>query len=120
MFSLVRYLVICNLTTETDAETGDKIKSVIDGKICICNKDLVGLQVQQLAQSQNMIFNNSLEIDRMFYNEQKYCYCDNQLYEIKGVGKGSKPHLMKLNVVKNDDAYIKQVIEEWIKNANIQ
>ena len=46
MFSLVRYLVICNLTTETNAETGDKIKSVIDGKICICNKDLVGLQVQ--------------------------------------------------------------------------
>ena len=118
MFSLVRYLVICNLTTETDAETGDKIKSVIDGKICICNKDLVGLQVQQLAQSQNMIFNNSLEIDRMYYNEQKYCYCNNQLYKIKGVSKGSKPHLMKLNVVKNEDDEIKQVIEEWI-NANI-
>lgn len=118
MFSLVRYLVICNLTTETDAETGDKIKSAIDGKICICNKDLVGLQVQQLAQSQNMIFNNSLEIDRMYYNEQKYCYCDNQLYEIKGISKGSKPYLMKLNVVKNDDAEIKKVIEEWT-NANI-
>lgn len=118
MFSLVRYLVICNLTTETDAETGDKIKSVIDGKIYICNKDLVGLQVQQLAQSQNMIFNNSLEIDRMYYNEQKYCYCDNQLYEIKGISKGSKPYLMKLNVVKNDDAEIKKVIEEWT-NANI-
>lgn len=118
MFNLVRYLVVCNLITETDPETGDKMKSVIDGKIYICNKDLVGVQVQQLAQSQNMIFNNSLEIDRMFYNEQKYCYCDNQLYEIKGVGKGSKPHLMKLNVVKNEDAEIKQVIEEWI-NANI-
>ena len=62
MFSLVRWLVICNLTTETDAGTGDKTKSVVDGKICICDKDLVGVQVQQLAQSQNMIFNNSLEI----------------------------------------------------------
>ena len=120
MFSLVRWLVICNLTTETDPETGDKIKSVVDGKICVCNKDLVGVQVQQLAQNQNMIFNNSLEIDRMFYNEQKYCYCDNQLYEIKGVGKGSKQHLMKLNVVKNDDADIKKIVEEWIKNASIQ
>lgn len=120
MFSLVRWLVICNLTTETDPETGDKIKSVVDGKICVCNKDLVGVQVQQLAQNQNMIFNNSLEIDRMFYNEQKYCYCDNQLYEIKGVGKGSKQHLMKLNVVKNDDADIKKIVEGWIKNASIQ
>lgn len=83
MFNLVRYLVVCNLITETDPKTGDKMKSVIDGKIYICNKDLVGVQVQQLAQSQNMIFNNSLEIDRMFYNEQKYCYCDNNLYEIK-------------------------------------
>ena len=118
MFSLIRWLVLFNITTETDAETGDKTKSVIDGKICTCEKDLVGLQVQQLAQSQNMIFNNSLEIDRMFYNEQKYCYCDNTLYEIKWVGKGSKPYLMKLNVVKNEDAEIKQVIEEWI-NANI-
>ena len=118
MFSLVRYLVIFNLTTETDVDTGDKKKSVVDGRVCICNKDLVGIKVQQLAQSQNMIFNNSLEIDRMFYNEQKYCYCDNSLYEIKGIGKGSKQHLMKLNVVKNDDADIKQVIEEWI-NANI-
>lgn len=118
MFSLVRCLVIFNIMSETDAETGDKVKSVVDGKVCICEKDLVGLQVQQLAQSQNMIFNNSLEIDRMFYNEQKYCYCDNNLYEIKGVGKGSKPHLMKLNVIKNDDAEIKQVIREWI-DANI-
>lgn len=118
MFSNVRYLVVCNLKSDIDAESGDTIKSVVDGKITICNKDLVGVQVQQLAQSQNMTFNNSLEIDRMFYNEQKYCYVDNLVYEIKGVGKGSKPHLMKLNVVKNDDAELKEIIEEWI-NANI-
>lgn len=119
MFSLRKFIILCNLTAETDAETGDKKKSVVDGQIYICDKDLVGVQVQQLAQSQNMIYNNSLEIDRMFYSEQKYCYCDNQLYEIKGIGKGSKQHLMKLNVVKNDDAEIKQIVEEWMTNANI-
>lgn len=119
MFSNIRYLVLFDTQTDIDAETGDQIKVVVSGRIIICNKDLVGVQVQQLAQSQNMIFNNSLEIDRMFYTEQKYCYCDNMVYEIKGVGKGSKPHLMKLNVVKNNDSELKEIIEGWV-DANIQ
>lgn len=118
MFSNVRYLVLFDMQSEIDAETGDQKKVIVSGKAIICNKDLVGVQVQQLAQSQNMIFNNSLEIDRMFYSDQKYCYCDDMVYEIKGLGKGSKPHLMKLNVIKNNDRELLEIIKEWV-NANL-
>lgn len=118
MFSTKKVLIICNLSSVIDPETGNRKKSVVDGKIIICDKDLVGLQTQQLAQSQNMLFSNSLEIDRMHYNEQKYCYIDGNLFEIKTLTKGSKTHLMKLNVIVNNDAEIKQLVEEWI-NANI-
>lgn len=114
MFTGKRLVVICDLTSSTSSETGDKIKSVINGRKVICNKDLVGLQTQMYAQSQNMIFDYSLEIDRMYYANQKYVYLDDNLYEIKGINKGSKPNLCKLNVSILDDSNIKSVIEGWL------
>lgn len=117
MFTGKRLLVICDLTSTVSEETGDRTKSVINGVKVICDKDLVGLQTQMYAQSQNMVFNYSLEIDRMYYANQKYVYVDNNLYEIKTISKGSKPHLCKLNVSVLDDTDIKTTIERWLNGV---
>lgn len=114
MYSSKRTVYICDITSVTDKETGDRKKSVENGTIVIGIKDLVGIQTQQLAQAQNMNFNYSIEIDRMFYSNQKYLYMERTLYEIKNVAKASRPQNCKLNVVALNDADIKMAVEEWI------
>lgn len=114
MYSSRRTVYICDMTSVVDKETGDRKRVVANGRKVIGIKDLVGIQTQQLAQSQNMNFQYSIEIDRMFYNNQKYLYVDKILYEIKNVAKASKPQNCKLNVSALNDADIKNAVEEWI------
>lgn len=114
MYSSKRMVIICDMTSVVDKKTGDRKRAVANGKRVICNKDLVGIITQQLAQSQNMSFQYSIEIDRMFYNNQKYLYLEQTLYEIKNASKASVPQNCKLNVVALNDADIKKAVEEWI------
>lgn len=115
MFSSKRLIVICDINTTQDKETGNRKKVVDNACKVVCNKDLVGIQTQQLAQSQNMVFQYTLELDRMFYNNQKYLYLEKGVYEIKNIAKGSKPHLCKLSVTALHDEDIKRAIEEYLQ-----
>lgn len=118
MFTNRKYVVICDIDTETDIETGDPIYTVANATKCMVDKDFVGVQTQQLAQIQNMTFNYSIVIDRMFYNNQKYLWLEEQLYEIKSLGLAKLPKDCKLNVVIVHNANIEAAIEEYL-NGNI-
>lgn len=109
-----RFLALVDVDTITDETNGDRTLTVTNGQKIICKKDLVGLQTQQFGQSQGFIFNNSLEIDRMRYNNQKYCYVDNKLYEIKSIGKAKLEKDMLLNVVEIVNAKITTAITNWL------
>ena len=118
MFTNKKLIIICDINTVTDPETLDKQKVVANGVQVMGSVDLVGVQTQQLAQIQNMNFNYSIVIDRMYYDQQKYLYFENHLYEIKNVGKAKLPKDCTLNVQALKDANIQTAIEEW-KNANL-
>ena len=118
MFTSKRLIVICDMSSITDAETGDRKRVVVNGVKVISNKTLVGVQTQQLAQSQGMNFQYSVEIDRMFYKEQKYLYMEDRLYEIKNVSPAKLPKDCKLNVVVITDEDIEGAIKEWL-NGNL-
>lgn len=114
MFNNHRLVVICDMEYEHQYETGDEVVSVKNAKKIVCTKDLVGIQTQQLAQSQNMFFNYSVVVDRMFYNQQKYIYMENEVYEIKSISPAKLPKDCKLNVSVIQDARIKNAIQEWL------
>jgi len=114
MLTKKRYLVLADVNSTLNATTGDRTLTVANGQKIICNKNLVGLQTQQFGQSQGFIFNSSLEIDRTFYNNQKYCYVDSKLYEIKSIGKAKLEKDMLLNVVETVNTKITTAITTWL------
>ena len=114
MFTNKRIVLICDIGKGTvDPETGDRQSTVENATRIMGMVDLVGIQTQQLAQIQNMNFQYSIEVDRMFYQQQKYLWLDNGLYEIKNVSKASQPQNCKLNVVVLEDEDIENAIRRW-------
>ena len=111
MFSTKKRVIICDVTTTPNATTLNRTWTVSNARAVICDKNLVGIQSQQLASLQNLVFNYSIEIDRMFYNEQKYLYVDNALFTIQSVSPAKQPQNCKLNVMALNDTEIKTAIE---------
>lgn len=116
MYNNKKYIVICDLESTQDDETGDRVISIQNGRKIIAQKDFVGVTTQTLAQMQNMVFDYSITVDRMFYNEQKYLYMDSKLYKIQTVAPAKLNKDCKLNVVKFHDVDIENAIEEWLEN----
>ena len=81
MFSNKRLILLCDITSTQDEETGDRIRVVSNAKKIMGDKELTGVNTQMLAQMQDMTFNYSIVVDRMFYKDQKYLYIDNTLYK---------------------------------------
>ena len=108
MFTNKRLLVLCDIGSIQDAETGDRTRIVVNGKKIIGDK--------QLAQLQNMTFNYTIEIDRIFYQDQKYLYVNKKLYKIQNVSPAKQPHTCKLNVSEFNDENIQQAIERWLND----
>jgi hypothetical protein len=117
MLTKKRFLALVDVDTTISTVNGDRTLTVTNGQRIICKKDLVGLQTQQFGQAQGFIFNNSLEIDRTYYNNQKYCYCDSKLYEIKSIGKAKLEKDMLLNVTEIVNAKIIIAITAWLGGA---
>lgn len=117
MFSTKRLVVLCDMSSIQDEVTGDRVRVVANAKKIIGDKQLVGVNTQTLAQLQNMNFNYSIEVDRMFYNDQKYLYTNSKLYKIQNVTPARLPHNCKLNVSELEDENIKTAIEEWLNNG---
>ena len=115
MFSNKKLIVLCDMDSVQNPDTGDRTRVVINGRKIIGSKELVGVQTQTLAQMQNMTFNYSIVVDKMYYNDQKYLYTNGKLYKIKTVTPAKLIKDCKLNVEEFYDENIKDAIEEWLQ-----
>ena len=114
MFSNKRLILLCDITSTQDEETGDRIRVVSNAKKIMGDKELTGVNTQMLAQMQDMTFNYSIVVDRMFYKDQKYLYIDNTLYKIQSVSPAKLPKDCRLNVSEFHDENIENAIKEWL------
>lgn len=115
MFSEQRLVMLCDVDTIQDEETGDRKRVVVHAHKLIGKKNLAGVQTQQLGQLQNMTFQYTIEIDKMYYQGQKYLWLENGLYEVKTLTPAKLPKDCKLNIVKLDDADVENAIREYLK-----
>ena len=115
MFSEQRLVMLCDVDTLQDEETGDRKRVVVHAHKLIGKKNLAGVQTQQLGQLQNMTFQYTIEIDKMYYQGQKYLWLENGLYEIKTITPAKLPKDCKLIVVRLDDADVENAIREYLK-----
>lgn len=113
-----KLISIVDVKTIYDKVLHKNIQSVVSGKNIVCTVDLVGIQTAKLGQIQGMNFAYSVEVSRMQYDEEKYLYFENELYEIKTMTKAKLQTNMLLNIVELNNEEIKTAIEEW-KNASI-
>ena len=114
MFSEQRLVLLCDIDSIVDEETGDRKRVVVHANKVIGRKNLAGVQTQQLGQLQNMTFQYTIEIDRMYYQGQKYLWLENGLYEVKTLTPAKEPKDCKLLVVKLDDADVENAIKEYL------
>ena len=114
MFSEQRLILLCDIDSVVDEKTGDRKRVVVHANKVIGKKNLAGVQTQQLGQLQNMTFQYTIEIDRMYYQGQKYLWLENGLYEVKTLTPAKEPKDCKLLVVKLDDADVENAIKEYL------
>jgi hypothetical protein len=115
MFSEQRLVMLCDVDTLQDEETGDRKRVVVHAHKAVGEKAFVGVQTQQLGQLQNMTFQYAITIDKMYYQGQKYLWLENGLYEVKTLTPAKLPKDCKLNIVKLDDADVENAIREYLK-----
>ena len=116
MISGEKAVYIFNMDEDSiDESNGDRVLKVSDCKGLVCFVDLVGIQTQQLGQSQGHKFSYSVEIPRLYYDSEKYCYFNNELYEVQGLGKAKSPSNMLLNVVKSNEQDVFDAIVKWVE-----
>ena len=115
MFSTKRLIILCDIASEQDEETGDRVRVVVNGRRIVGDKELIGVNTQMLAQMQDMTFNYSIVVDRMYYKDQKYLYIDNKLYKIQSVAPAKLPKDCRLNVSEFHDENIENAIKEWLQ-----
>lgn len=111
-------VAILNVETIINTSTGDRVKAVTSGHIGVYRVDLVGVQTQQILQAQNVLLSYSVEVPRRIYNNEKYCYFNNQLFEIVIATKAKEPTNMNLNIKKIEDKSLDKVIKNWLEAQN--
>ena len=114
MFNLQRLVMLCDVESVVDEETGDRKKTAAHASKIIAKKNLAGVQTQQLGQLQNMTFQYTIEIDRMYYQGQKYLWMENGLYEIKTLTPAKEPKDCKLNIIALQDEDIENAVREYL------
>ena len=114
MFSEQRLVMLCDIDTSIDEETGDRKRVVVHAHKVIGKKNLAGVQTQQLGQLQNMTFQYTIEIDKVYYQSQKYLWLENGLYEVKTLTPAKLPKDCKLNIVKLEDKDVENAIREYL------
>lgn len=115
MFSEQRLVMLCDVDTIQDEETGDRKRVVVHAHKVVGEKAFVGVQTQQLGQLQNMTFQYAITIDKMYYQNQKYLWLENGLYEIKTITLAKLPKDCKLIVIRLDDSDVENAIREYLK-----
>lgn len=112
-------VVIVNIDDSYTPTTGDRVKYVSSGKKLSCWVDLVGIQTQQLGQAQGISLSFAIEIPRIQYNYEKYCYFNNQLFEVAALSKARLANNMLLNVKKIKDEKIETAINNWLNGVSV-
>jgi len=110
--------ILADIGNVLDTETGDRVKTVVNGKILINNVELVGINTAQYGQSLGFNLSYSISINRINYDNERYLLLEDNLFEVKNISKAKLATKMLLNVEAVDDEEIKTAIEDW-KNANI-
>lgn len=113
MISGVYCIYLLDIDTEAD-ESYDRVKKISNIKKYAANVDLVGIQTQQLGQSEGFRLSYSIRIRRAYYDDEKYVYLNGNVYEIKSMSKSTSTVYMLLNVVKIEDAEIVKLVKEAI------
>ena len=114
MFSEQRLVMLCDIDTVIDEETGDRRKTVVHAHKVIGRKNLAGVQTQQLGQLQNMSFQYTIEIDKIYYQGQKYLWLENCLYQVATLTPAKELKDCKLNIVALQDADVENAIREYL------
>ena len=110
------YLV--NFKTEQNADTGERVTVIDNLKSYIAIKDIVGIQTQAVVQARNIKANYSFEIMRIYYNDEMYLGCKEQLYEIQNISKAKNPNNLLLVVSVCKDAEKINAYLGW-RNENL-
>ena len=112
-----KVVVIVDISTDVD-ENCDRNPIVSRGKKLIAKVDLVGVQTLQLGQAQNVKLSYAIDIPRLQFDNEKYCYIDDQLYEISTITKAKEPTHLLLNVAKIENFEIANAIKNWLEAEN--
>lgn len=107
-------VIIADVGTEADYRF-NRSKDIRSAKCLVLNIDFVGIQTQQLGQTQGYKLSYSIEIPRIHYNAEVYCYFDNEVYEVVSISKAKKSTNMLLNVAKKKDDELAELFKKWIK-----
>ena len=114
-----KMVVLADIKSVLDPNTGDRVKAVEHAKKLVSTVELVGVQTAQLGQSQGFNLAYSVIVNRVHYSNEKYLYFDNTLYEIKSISKAKSPTEMLLNVQRLTDGEIKDAIEKWLNPEEV-
>lgn len=113
-----KQVILADVESVQNALNGDRTKRVTRAKALAATVELVGVNTAQLGQVQGFRLTNSVEIDRVQYDGEKYLYFDGALYAVGTLGKARSPAKMLLNVAVHHDTAAARAVKEWI-DANL-
>ena len=113
-----KQVVLADVESVQNALNGDRAKRVTRARALAATVELVGVNTAQLGQVQGFRLTNSVEIDRVQYDGEKYLYFDGALYAVGTLGKARAPAKMLLNVAVYNDPAAARAVKEWI-DANL-
>lgn len=117
MIDGIKQVVIANIDDSIyDKTTGDRQSKIQNAQSLALKVDLAGLYTKQLAQSEGFVVTISVEIPRVLYNSEKYCFFDDKLYEVKTYSKAKTPANMLLNVSEIKNERILECIKTWLRS----
>lgn len=110
-------VAIVDIDTIKDVETGDRKDVVNKGIYGSYTVDLVGVNTQLLGQSQSFTLSYSIIIPRIIYDNEKYVFFNDILFEVKNLSKAKNETEMLLNVQEIVDVDKKNIVKEWVDSV---
>lgn len=115
MITGYKRVVLVDVKSIQKQQNGDRYFDVEKYKVLSLKVDIVGLQTMQLGQAVGQTFSFSIEIPRIQYDNERYCFFESKLYEIKTFSKAKKEQNMLLVVSKVEDEILLRTITKWLE-----
>ena len=103
-------VILFDVETIQDDTTGDRTKNVVSLRKLNGEKTNVGMSTFWSAAGVNVNLDHSVNIRSRMYQNQKYLYMEQKLYEVYNVGKADDPINIRLNVRQIKDNELKELI----------